>query len=93
SPPAAEINKQLGIASLFPSFDRQLFALIILKRMGIGASSPWLKSLKGKHVLITGGSSGIGFAIAKEALSQGAFITILARSSSKLEKAAQILAP
>ncbi|KAH9325020.1 hypothetical protein KI387_005198, partial [Taxus chinensis] len=60
--------------------------------MGIRASSPWLKSLEGKHVLITGGSSGIGFAIAKEALSQGAFITILARSSSKLEKAAQNLA-
>ena len=49
--------------------------------------SPRLKTLGGKHVLITGGSSGIGLAIAKEALSQGAFVTLIARSSAKLEKA------
>jgi len=49
--------------------------------------SPCLKTLGGKHVLITGGSSGIGLAIAKEALSQGAFDTLIARSSAKLEKA------
>lgn len=49
--------------------------------------SPCLKTLRGKHVLITGGSSGIGLAIAKEALSQGAFVTLIARSSAKLEKA------
>ncbi|XP_059077724.1 3-dehydrosphinganine reductase TSC10A isoform X1 [Cryptomeria japonica] len=53
--------------------------------------SPWLQSLEGKHVLITGGSSGIGCAIAKEALSQGAFVTLVARSSTKLEKAEQNL--
>ncbi|GLJ08856.1 hypothetical protein SUGI_0097190 [Cryptomeria japonica] len=53
--------------------------------------SPWLQSLEGKHVLITGGSSGIGLAIAKEALSQGAFVTLVARSSTKLEKAEQNL--
>ena len=49
--------------------------------------SPRLKTLGGNHVLITGGSSGIGLAIAKEALSQGAFVTLIARSSAKLEKA------
>ncbi|XP_057852161.2 3-dehydrosphinganine reductase TSC10A [Cryptomeria japonica] len=54
-------------------------------------SSSWLQSLEGKHVFITGGSSGIGLAIAKEALSQGAFVTLVARSSTKLEKAEQIL--
>ncbi|XP_057852122.1 3-dehydrosphinganine reductase TSC10A [Cryptomeria japonica] len=53
--------------------------------------SPCLQSLEGKHVLITGGSSGIGLAIAKEALSQGAFVTLVGRSSTKLEKAEQIL--
>ncbi|XP_057852124.1 3-dehydrosphinganine reductase TSC10A [Cryptomeria japonica] len=61
-------------------------------RIGLKTSSSWLQSLEGKHVLITGGSTGIGLAIAKEALSQGAFVTLLARSSSKLEKAEQNLA-
>ncbi|XP_057852163.1 3-dehydrosphinganine reductase TSC10A [Cryptomeria japonica] len=54
-------------------------------------SSSWLQSLEGKHLLITGGSTGIGLAIAKEALSQGAFVTLIARSSTKLEKAEQNL--
>ncbi|KAH9326342.1 hypothetical protein KI387_006520, partial [Taxus chinensis] len=40
-----------------------------------------------KHVLITGGSSGIGLEIAKEAISQGAYVTLVARDSSKLKKA------
>jgi NADPH-dependent curcumin reductase CurA len=43
-------------------------------------------SLTGKHVLITGGSSGIGKAVAKEALLRGAaVVTILARNEEKLE--------
>ncbi|CAI8016895.1 3-ketodihydrosphingosine reductase [Geodia barretti] len=43
-------------------------------------------NLAGKHVLITGGSSGIGKAVAKEALLRGAeVVTILARNEEKLE--------
>ena len=34
---------------------------------------------KGRHVLITGGSQGIGFEAAKEYLSRGANVTIVAR--------------
>ncbi|GLJ08857.1 hypothetical protein SUGI_0097200 [Cryptomeria japonica] len=54
-------------------------------------SSAWLQSLDGKHLLITGGSSGIGLAIAKKALSEGAFVTLVGRSSTKLEKAEEDL--
>ncbi|CAH8356661.1 unnamed protein product [Eruca vesicaria subsp. sativa] len=43
--------------------------------------------LKSRHVFITGGSSGIGLALAHRAASEGARVSILARSSQKLEEA------
>jgi len=43
--------------------------------------------LKRKHVLITGGSSGIGLAIAKKCLAEGAEVVITGRNQDKLEKA------
>jgi len=42
-------------------------------------------------VFLTGASSGIGLAVAKEMLQEGAFITLLARNRDKLEKAAKSL--
>lgn len=44
--------------------------------------------LKGKRVVIIGGSSGIGLATAKMAVSEGALVVIASRSLGKLEKAA-----
>ena len=41
----------------------------------------------GKHVLITGGSIGIGLEIAKQYILKGANITIIARNESKLKEA------
>ena len=52
---------------------------------------PFIKSLRGKHAFITGGSSGIGLALAKKALAEGAFVTLVSRSSSKLSSAADSL--
>ncbi|CAC5424892.1 KDSR [Mytilus coruscus] len=49
--------------------------------------SPQVLKLDGKHVLITGGSSGIGKAIAKEAIRRGAVVSIMARNTMKLEDA------
>ncbi|XP_071172653.1 3-ketodihydrosphingosine reductase-like isoform X1 [Mytilus edulis] len=49
--------------------------------------SPQVLKLEGKHVLITGGSSGIGKAMAKEAIRRGAVVSIMARNSTKLEAA------
>lgn len=52
------------------------------------SSSSGSYSYKGKHVMITGGSSGIGLEIAKECIRVGAsVITLVARDSKKLEKA------
>lgn len=45
-------------------------------------------SLDGRHALVTGGSSGIGLAIARALGLQGAKITLAARRASELEKAA-----
>lgn len=44
-------------------------------------------SITARHVLITGGSSGIGKALAIECFSQGANVTILARNKEQLEGA------
>ncbi|KAL8162668.1 hypothetical protein V2J09_014157 [Rumex salicifolius] len=43
--------------------------------------------IKNRHVFITGGSSGIGLALAHRAAAEGARVSILARNSSKLEEA------
>ncbi|XP_027363714.1 3-dehydrosphinganine reductase TSC10A isoform X2 [Abrus precatorius] len=43
--------------------------------------------IKNRHVFITGGSSGIGLALAHRAAAEGARVSILARSPNKLEEA------
>ena len=43
--------------------------------------------LKGEHVLITGGSQGIGFACAQAFVAQGARVTLVARNTETLAKA------
>ncbi|KAF8038103.1 hypothetical protein BT93_B0839 [Corymbia citriodora subsp. variegata] len=44
-----------------------------------------------RHVFVTGGSSGIGLAIAHRAASEGARVSILARSQAKLDEAKQAI--
>ncbi|XP_062594520.1 3-ketodihydrosphingosine reductase-like isoform X2 [Saccostrea cucullata] len=51
--------------------------------------SPKQINIQGKHVLITGGSSGIGKALAIEAVRQGANVTIIARNEKRLDEAKQ----
>ncbi|XP_015604701.1 3-ketodihydrosphingosine reductase [Cephus cinctus] len=46
-----------------------------------------LKSIANKHVVVTGGSSGIGKCVALLAAKQGAHVTIIARDVQKLESA------
>lgn len=49
------------------------------------------RRFEGKHVLITGGSSGIGFEIAREYLAEGAEVIITSRHESSLREASQKL--
>ncbi|KAI3677202.1 hypothetical protein L1987_86824 [Smallanthus sonchifolius] len=62
-----------------------LFLLIFLKLI----VRPRLVKIpiKSRHVFITGGSSGIGLAVARQAAAEGARVTILARNLDKLEEA------
>ena len=45
-------------------------------------------SFEGKHVVITGGSEGIGFALAQLFLGDGATVSLISRSEGKLRNAA-----
>lgn len=42
-------------------------------------------SFVGKHVAVTGGSEGIGLALARECLQESATVTLLARNEDKLK--------
>src|SRR5690554_3708642 len=48
-------------------------------------------NLTNKQIIVAGGSSGIGFGIAKLALESGAKVVIVGRSGEKLEKAKNAL--
>ncbi|SMB90728.1 SDR family NAD(P)-dependent oxidoreductase [Deinococcus hopiensis] len=68
----------------------------LLLAAGIGAlsarrllSAPY--PLGGKSVLITGGSRGLGLALAREFTARGAKVTLMARTGDALERAAQEL--
>lgn len=49
----------------------------------------WLRP--GEHVIITGGSSGIGLALAEEFVARGAVVSLLARGEDRLLAAAELL--
>jgi 3-dehydrosphinganine reductase len=53
---------------------------------------PKLRNFSGRHALITGGSSGIGLAVADQLAAKGAKVSLLARGQDRLEQAAAELA-
>nr|GLL42301.1 3-dehydrosphinganine reductase TSC10A-like isoform X2 [Ipomoea trifida]GMD66473.1 3-dehydrosphinganine reductase TSC10A-like [Ipomoea batatas]GMD70711.1 3-dehydrosphinganine reductase TSC10A-like [Ipomoea batatas] len=64
------------------------FSLLLLFLFLIVRPRPVRIPIKNRHVFITGGSSGIGLALAHQAASEGARqVSILARNTSKLEDA------
>ena len=72
--------------------DTLLPAALVLAFATVFATVFWNKtrarrSLLGRHVLITGGSSGIGKCLAAAAAERGADVTIVARNEERLQKA------
>jgi len=67
--------------------------IIIVLILNLVYPNPWKysKFYRGKHALVTGGSSGIGLAVAKEYLKLGCKVTIVARDIAKLEEAQKSL--
>ncbi|KAH9625962.1 hypothetical protein KSS87_001601 [Heliosperma pusillum] len=65
-------------------------SLLILLFM-ITRPRPTRVPIKNRHALITGGSSGIGLALAHRFASEGARVTILARDQAKLDEAKQAI--
>ncbi|PIN16518.1 putative 3-ketosphinganine reductase [Handroanthus impetiginosus] len=63
--------------------------LLLLILYFIVRPKPVRVPIKNRHVFITGGSSGIGLALAQLCVQQGADVTILARNVSRLEEAKQ----
>lgn len=68
-----------------------LIIILILLIISLSKITTKKYDVKGKHVMITGGSSGIGLAVAKEYLHLGANVTILARDRYKLKQAEESL--
>ncbi|XVE84126.1 hypothetical protein DITRI_Ditri16bG0144700 [Diplodiscus trichospermus] len=64
-----------------------LFPFLLLLLYFIVRPRPVIIPIRNSHVFITGGSSGIGLALARQAASEGARVSLLARSISKLEQA------
>uniref|UniRef100_A0A8C9ZK57 3-dehydrosphinganine reductase n=1 Tax=Sander lucioperca TaxID=283035 RepID=A0A8C9ZK57_SANLU len=64
-----------------------IVAFVLLLYMISPLISPKPLKLNGAHVVVTGGSSGIGKSIAVECYKQGAFITLVARDEAKLLQA------
>nr|XP_020851409.1 3-ketodihydrosphingosine reductase isoform X2 [Phascolarctos cinereus] len=64
-----------------------IVAFVLLLYMVSPLISPKPLALPGAHVVVTGGSSGIGKCIAIECYKQGAFITLVARDENKLLQA------
>ncbi|XWS56350.1 hypothetical protein CRYUN_Cryun09bG0078500 [Craigia yunnanensis] len=68
-------------------FILHLAPFLLLLLYFIVRPQPVMVPIKGRHVFITGGSRGIGLALAQKTVSEGARVSLLARSLHKLEEA------
>lgn len=58
----------------------------IIKKQPVVIKDLQTSLLKGKHALITGGTSGIGYAIGKKMIESGATVTLVGRNKKKAEE-------
>lgn len=89
------LSLDLFATTLFLGGAAVILIFALFSYMGLFSLRPNKRSqfFEGKHVLITGGSSGIGKELARLLVTTGATVTIVARNKERLEKAATELAP
>lgn len=89
----ALISRYTNFATLSdsaPLSSSMYFAAASVTALVLAYTMTWLRpgiKLSGKHVIITGGSEGLGYCLARELCLKGCRITILARTQSKLDQA------
>ena len=83
SPPIEVIAASTSWSTVFVCASVLLGALVLLKVLS-SLFAPRALDLRGKSVVITGGSSGIGLAIAKIVVAQGASVVLIARREEQL---------
>lgn len=62
--------------------------------LAVAFGMPWCRTrtkLTGRHVIITGGSDGLGYCLAKQLIGKGCRVSIIARTQSKLDRAVSSL--
>lgn len=83
----------MGLISLFRGRTKTASALgFASAALAVYDRAPGLRALTGKNVVITGGSRGLGFALAREVLFNGGNVALLARDQQELEEAKEKLA-
>ena len=83
TPPIEVIAASSSWSTVFVCASVVLGALVLLKMLS-SLFAPRALDLRGKSVVITGGSSGIGLAIAKIVVAQGASVVLIARREAQL---------
>ena len=88
-----ELALMCGVGSLMMLRRKSpVAAVLAATAAGLYASSVLMrKEIRGRSVLITGGSRGLGMALAQELLRQGARVSILARQGDELDRARTML--
>lgn len=67
------------------------FLVIIPIAISFWSKSSLFRSIRGRHVVITGGSTGIGLWMAIQCVKLGAHVTIISRNVTKLESAIKLI--
>jgi short-subunit dehydrogenase len=83
----------LGVLAALRLKDKRPAIALAAAGAGLFALSPRVSSdsFKGQAVIITGGSRGLGFALAQELAREGAKVALLARDTEELERAKEKL--
>lgn len=79
------------LSSHFFTWSMKALRVVLSSSINLLHGKTLFPTLQGLHVVVTGGSSGIGYSLAEQAVAEGAQVTLIARDSRKLQQAKQTL--